>query len=227
MESGMERISDKQLNSILRGMKETAPEGFSHRLMQKVRINKPRRSPLMWLIPLSGAMVAVLVLFVSINMFSHPNAGMVYNDTRSDNSISTEKRALPESDEGVFDNEAMSVAVSSPTTETLDAPIGGYTVSPPGNTEVSSLQSRLSTNRNMTASLVSGIINEDHLNTVLNSLKDFGNPYTRTDSYGNFLIDMGIHFDRIEEFDKTIHALLDELSDDDQGSMLIRVTAVR
>ena len=229
MEDGMKRISDEQLNDILRRMKADAPEGFSQHLMQRVRSAKSNRSPLAWLLPISSAVVVALVILISVNINPTTNTALNGNGVMVDSTTPTRDMEMDEGsvDEEVFGMNSDSVPANSYSTRAMDIPIGGYTSPPSGSTEVSNLETRLTSNRNMTASIVSGIVDETHFNTLMNSLRDFGSLYTRTDSYGNYLIDMGIHYERVEEFEDTINPLLDELSEDDQGSVFIRVTAVR
>jgi hypothetical protein len=229
MEDGMKRISDEQLNDILKGMKADAPKGFSQHLMQRIRSDKPKRSPLTWLLPISVAVVAALVILISVNINPTTNIALNGNGVMVDDIAPTRDMEIDEGrvDEEVFGMNSESVSVNSYSVRAMDIPIGGYTSPPSGSTEVSNLETRLTSNRNMTASIVSGIVDKTHLNTLMNSLRDFGSLYIRTDSYGNYLIDMGIHYERVEEFEDTINPLLDELSEDDQGSVFIRVTAVR
>jgi len=227
MVGDMEIISEEQLSTILMGMKESAPEGFSQLVMQRVRRNRPKRSPLTWFIPISGAVAVAIVLLVSINMFSGPHVKMADNTINPSALMAEEEITDKLSDDAFYGSERPSAAMSRAPARTSEVPIGGYSTVGLDGSDSQSFSSRLSSNRNMTANLVSGIIDQNQLDTITKSLREFGDPLVRTDSFGNFLIDMGIHFDRIEEFDNTVHPLLSKIGEDDQGSLLIRVTAVR
>ncbi|MCK5744428.1 MAG: hypothetical protein KAH30_06775, partial [Caldisericia bacterium] len=77
MVDDMERITDEKLNSLLGGMRVSAPEGLTSSIMQRVRTTKlKKRSPLLWFIPVTGVVGLALVVVVSMGIFSSSSPGM-------------------------------------------------------------------------------------------------------------------------------------------------------